>query len=379
MSKCIIITHQHSLDSHGGGTLSCLQIARQLQKLGVDVLLVPVSNEQTVELKASSVQVDPVPPSRIHYLFNGLEVAKRLQKIIDKKQVDAVLSWDYEGAFLPKLLKSNNIVFGMIAAAPSYETWMKRMTGLSYIKALTDKWFRWRPLKSADVVFVSSNFTRTEMTNLFQVEPERIKNIHRGIDNIFGKIQRKFKGEVSQIIFYGSLAPLKGIFDVIETLGNVAAQGQTHWTLKIAGWGDKELIRQAARDRLIEDKVILLGGLDATTLAEELKWADLAILPSHAESFGRAIAEAQAAGLPVVSYDVGSVPEIVEKDVTGWLVPLGRVDLLAQAVITAMEDPQKTFEMGLAGRERVARLFSWEQTATAILEGIEDAKGQEHE
>ncbi|PSB31250.1 glycosyltransferase family 4 protein [Chlorogloea sp. CCALA 695] len=379
MSKCIIITHQHSLSSPGGGTLSCLQIAQNLRKLGVEVLLIPISNEPTVELKASSVQVIPAPPSRIHYLFDGLAVAKRVQKLVAQRNVEAVLSWDYEAAFLPNTLKAKGVVVGMIASSPSYEIWVKRKTRLTLLKAATDAWFRWRPLKSADVVFVSSNFTRQELITLFQVAPERIKTIHRGIDTVFGKIQRTFRGEVSGLIFYGSLAPLKGVFDVIEALGYIAAQGQHNWTLKIAGWGNEELVQQAARDRGIDDKVVLLGRLDSETLARELEQADLAVLPSHAESFGRAIAEAQVAGLPVVSYDVGSVPEIVEKEVTGWLVPLDRVDLLAQAIIMAMQDPEKTFAMGLAGRERVARLFSWEQTAIAILKGIEEAKGKRYE
>lgn len=379
MSKCIVITHQHSLTSPGGGTLSCLQIAAHLQKLGVDVLLLPISKEPTVEIKASSTQVMPVLPNKLHYLFNGIGIAKSVEKLITEKNIDAVLSWDYEAAFLPKLLKSKKIVFGTIASSPSYETWVKRKTSLPLLKVATDNWFRWRPLKSADVVFVSSNFTRTELTTLFKVAPEKIKTIHRGIDTIFGQVERSNRGEISQLIFYGSLAPLKGVFDVITALGSLAARGHNQWTLKIAGWGNEELVKQAIAELQIEDKVILLGRLDSQALARELTWADLAILPSRAESFGRAIAEAQAAGLPVISYDVGSVPEVVEKDVTGWLVPLDRVDDLAQATLQAMQDPQKTFAMGLAGRERVTRLFSWEQTAMAILKGIEEAKGNRYE
>lgn len=379
MSKRIIITHQHSLSSHGGGTLSCLQIAQHLQKMGVDVVLVPVSNNPTIDIKASSVEVIPVAPHPIHYLFNGIEVAKTLEKLIAKTQVDAVLSWDHEAAFLPKLLKSKQIFFGMIASSPSYKTWQQRNTKLSIVKSVTDTWFRWRPLKAADAVFVSSNFTRTELTTLFQIAPEKIKTIHRGIDTVFSQVQRIYREEISQLIFYGSLAPLKGVFDVIEALGSVAAQGQHHWTLKIAGWGDEESVKKAARDRGIEDKVILIGCLDSIALAAELAKADLAILPSHAESFGRAIAEAQAAGLPIISYDIGSVPEIVEQDVTGWLVPIDRIDLLAEATLLAIADPQHTFAMGLAGRERMAKLFSWEQTAMAIIKGIEEAKGSGYE
>ena len=374
MRRCIVITHQHSLSSPGGGTQSCLQIAEHLQKLGVEVILVPVSHGSTVNQKEISVPLIAVPPSRVHYLLNGLAVTKTVQAVLASRQVDAVISWDYESAFLPKLLRSKGVVFGMIAAAPSYETWVKRKTALRLVKSMTDQWFRWRSLRRADVVFVSSLFTQKELIALFKLEPERIVTTHRGIDSRFSQVQRLFSGKVSNLIFYGSLAPLKGIFDVIEALGRVAAQGQRNWVLKVAGWDNEEAVRQALREHKIDQQVVLLGRLDTQTLIRELEWSHLAILPSHAESFGRAIAEAQASGLPVISYEVGSVPEIVQKGVTGWLAPLGHVDLLAEAIIAAMQDPETAFQMGLAGRKRVTQLFSWEQTAMAILHGIEEAK-----
>ena len=373
MSRCIVITHQHSLGSPGGGTQSCLQIADHLQQLGIEVILIPVLRGPIANQK-TSVQVIPVPQNRVHYLLNGLAVTKTVQAVLASRQVDAVISWDYESAFLPKLLRSKGVVFGMIAASPSYETWVKRKTALRPVKSMTDQWFRWRSLRRADVVFVSSLFTQKELIALFKLEPERIVTTHRGIDSRFSQVQRLFSGKVTNLIFYGSLAPLKGIFDVIEALGRVAAQGQRNWVLKVAGWDNEKAVQQALRDHKIDQQVVLLGRLDTQTLIGELEWADLAILPSHAESFGRAIAEAQASGLPVISYDVGSVPEIVQKGVTGWLAPLGHVDLLAEAIIAAMQDPETAFQMGLAGRKRVTQLFSWQQTALAILHGIEEAK-----
>lgn len=374
MNRCIVITHQHSLSSPGGGTQSCLQIAAHLQKLGAEVILVPVSHGSTVNQKEISVPVIAVPPSRVHYLLDGLSVAKTVQTILAERQVDAVLSWAHEAAFLPKFLRLKGVIFGMIAASPSYKLWVDRKTNLQIVKSVTDEWFRWRPLRQADAVFVSSSFTQKELITLFQLEHNRIFTVHRGIDIRFSQVQRSFTGEVSNFIFYGSLEPLKGIFDAIAALGRVSSLGWRNWVLKVAGWGNAELIQQALRKHEIEDRVLLLGRLEPEELMQELAWANLAILPSQAESFGRAIAEAQASGLPVVSYEVGSVPEVVEKGVTGWLTPLSNVDLLAEAIIEAMQDPEKAFQMGLAGRERVTRLFSWEQTAMAILHAIEEAK-----
>jgi glycosyltransferase involved in cell wall biosynthesis len=344
-----------------------------LQQLGAEVILVPVSRGPAANQKMP-VPVLAAPPSRVHYLLDGLSVAKRVQTILAERQVDAVLSWAHEAAFLPKFLRLKGVTFGMIAASPSYRLWVDRKTNLQILKSVTDEWFRWRPLRQADAVFVSSSFTQKELITLFQLEHNRIFTVHRGIDIKFSQVQRSFTGEVSNFIFYGSLEPLKGIFDAITALGRVSNRGWRNWVLKVAGWGDEESIRQALREHKIDDRVILLGRLEPEELMQELAWANLAILPSQAESFGRAIAEAQASGLPVVSYEVGSVPEVVEKGVTGWLTPLGRVDLLAEAIIEAMQNPEKSFQMGLAGRERVTQLFSWEQTAMAILDAIEEAK-----
>jgi glycosyltransferase involved in cell wall biosynthesis len=375
MANCIVITYAHSLDDPGGGTRSCLQIADNLVKLGIEVILVPIMGTQPVEkLENKLFQVIPVPKKQPHYLLNGISVAETLKNILTQKQVDAVLSWEHEAAFIPRLLKSNKIVFGMIAAYPSYEMWVNKKTPFSFIRNLTNEWFRWRLLKLADVVFVSSNFTKSELTDLFHVKQERIKITHRGIDSMFSEVQRLSSSEVSNFIFYGSLAPIKGVFDVIKALGIVAKQGHGNWKLKIAGWGDEELVKRTAREEGIEDNIAILGRLEPYELVKELEWAHLAILPSRAESFGRAIAEAQAAGLPVISYDAGSVPEIVEHGVTGWLAPPQRADLLADGIIKAIQNPERASQMGMAGREKVNRMFSWKKTASSILESIKEVK-----
>jgi glycosyltransferase involved in cell wall biosynthesis len=374
MKNRIIITHPASLDSPGGGTRSCLQITNHLQQLGAEVILVPVSPRPPQKQQNISCEIISTAPHSIHYLFDGRNVAKTVKKIIQQKPVDAVICWDHEGAFLPNLLKLNNIVFGMIAAHPSYTDWTKRPTLPTPIKLLVDEYFRWRLFKSADVVFVSSKFTQQELLDLFKLQPQRITITKRGIDEIFSKVNRIFSPTVSNFIFYGSFAPPKGVFDAIAALGKVAAQGYTNWTLKLAGWGFEQQIKQAVHQHGIQKQVVFLGRLEARDLVRELQWAHLAILPSQVESFGRAIAEAQAAGLAVISYDSGSVPEIVENDVTGWLVSTKQVDLLADAIITAIQNPDKVFQMGMKGRDRVTQKFSWEQTATAILDGIDKAK-----
>jgi glycosyltransferase involved in cell wall biosynthesis len=370
MSSKLIITHPHSIKAPGGGTRSCLQITQHLKNMGNQVSLVPVSKESD----SNGNDVFTATPNQIHYLLNGLSVAHVVQGLLNEQQVEAVIGWEYETAFLPKILKSRKVLFGMIAAMPSYAEWINRKTKFQTIKKNTDEWFRWRPFKLADVVFVSSNFTKQELISLFQVDPQRICITYRGVDEHFINHNREPTAQINNLIFYGSLAPIKGVFDAIDALGKVAQKGYNNWILKIAGWGDIEKLKQALSDNKISDKVSFLGCLTPQALSQELNQSHLAILPSQAESFGRAIAEAQAAGLAVVSYDVGSIPEIVIQNQTGWLVPPKRTDQLADAIIEAMSKPAQTFEMGIAGRNRIIQTFSWDKTAEAILKGIRTAR-----
>ena len=109
------------------------------------------------------------------------------------------------------------------------------------------------------------------------------------------------------------------------------------------------------------------GPLDDAALRRELQWAQLAVLPSHFEAFGLAFAEAQAAALPVVAYRAGSVPEVVEDGVTGWLGPTRDVEQLSANLNRALLDPAEARTRGLRGRERARSLFTWERTAETIL------------
>ena len=369
------MTYQGSLTSPGGGTRSMREISKCLVKLGIQLIVIPITSNPKEEILEDSINVIPVLLDKKHYLLSGINVLNIVKKLIREYQVDAVISWGHEAAFLKKTLDNHSIIHGMIAAHPSYTEWKNRNTNFKLVKNFIDSWFRFRPLRLADIVFVSSKFTYQELVSSFDINPENLTIIGRGIDSIFSQVERShISKSISNLIFYGSFAPIKGVFDVIEALGIVASRGQKDWKLRLAGWGYENEVKQALKQQGIEENVTLLGCLKPEKLAEELAWANLAILPSRAESFGRAVAEAQASGLAVVSYEVGSIPEIVEKGVTGWLVQPQQTNLLADAILEAMSNPERTRQMGLMGQKKVLEKFSWKKTAELILEGIELAK-----
>ncbi len=100
--------------------------------------------------------------------------------------------------------------------------------------------------------------------------------------------------------------------------------------------------------------VIDLGYLhDDARKAMAYSAADLAINPTRAESFGLVILESMACGLPVVSFAVGGVPELVSHGVTGHLAAPGEPESLAAGIEALLADPVARREMGRTAREFV--------------------------
>jgi len=96
---------------------------------------------------------------------------------------------------------------------------------------------------------------------------------------------------------------------------------------------------------------------------------DLMVLPSLSEGLPNVVLEAFAAAKPVVASNVGGVPEVVEEDVSGYLVPPGSPEPLTRAILRMLDDPAKMKSMGAAGYERVKRDFTFE-SQTQKLESI---------
>jgi glycosyltransferase involved in cell wall biosynthesis len=282
-----------------------------------------------------------------------------------------VISFTVDGAFGRRIADRLGWGFAVfLAAKPSYRLWLERRTRLKNLKRLTDWFFLVRPAQVADVVFVPSRFTASEAMTLLGVPEGRLVIVSHGVEERFFRVPRApYHGTVPTVLFYGSLDPIKGIYDAVRAAGQVAARG-AKFQLRIAGWGEWDRLRQAVLAAGLSDRTDFLGVLDADALCAELARAAVALLPSHAESFGLAIAEAQAAGVPVVSYRAGAVPEVVEDRVTGLLCPLGDTDALAQALAQLLGDPVLRASMGEAARDR-ARRFTWEATATRMLEAME--------
>jgi glycosyltransferase involved in cell wall biosynthesis len=159
------------------------------------------------------------------------------------------------------------------------------------------------------------------------------------------------------LLFVGRLRYYKGLDDLLQALPEIPT---AH--LLVVGEGPMHKPwEQLARDLNVADRVTFAGQVDDADLPACYKLGDLFVLPANAraEAFGAVIVEAMAAGLPVISTEVGTGTSWVNlHGATGLIVPPRDAKSLAQAVNHLLFDPAQRMAMGQAARQRAREEFS---------------------
>jgi L-malate glycosyltransferase len=162
------------------------------------------------------------------------------------------------------------------------------------------------------------------------------------------------------ILNVAALAPHKSQTDLLRAAASARAR-RSDLRFWIAGEGPLRAELEAEHRALkLGDTVRFLGFRDDAT--DLLRAADLFVMSSYLEGLGTSILDAMAGGLAVVATRVGGIPEVVEHQVTGILVPPRDPEALAAAILELAGDPARRAAMGARGRER-ARAFSADATA----------------
>jgi len=109
----------------------------------------------------------------------------------------------------------------------------------------------------------------------------------------------------------------------------------------------------------IHDRVNFTGPL--SDIRPVLNETDIFVLPSLFEAFPRSIIEAMAAGIPVIATDVGGNTEAIENNVSGFIIPLGDSDALAEKIYLLAQNLSLRLKMGAEARNRAVNFFGIRQ------------------
>lgn len=143
--------------------------------------------------------------------------------------------------------------------------------------------------------------------------------------------------------------------------------------MTIAGTGPEEARLRALADELgLRDAVDFAGHVDNARMPSLYRSASVAINPSRADNMPISVLESLAAGVPVVSTDVGGVPFLVEHGRTALLVPPGDARRMAQAVLRILTEAGLGARLVRAGREAVGE-YAWESVRGRWLAVYDEA------
>jgi L-malate glycosyltransferase len=178
----------------------------------------------------------------------------------------------------------------------------------------------------------------------------------------------------ARLLAVALLSDKKGLAVLLDALARRATAGRPPVSLDVVGDGpERPALDARARDLGLDGAVRFHGLESRDAVARRMAESDLFVLPSHVETFGVALVEALAAGLPVVATDVGVAGEVVDER-AGVIVPAGDADALAAGIDRALEGLGRfdlTASSALVraryGPDAVAR--AWDAVYAAVTSG----------
>lgn len=169
------------------------------------------------------------------------------------------------------------------------------------------------------------------------------------------------------LITVGRLTRQKGHIYLIDAVAEMMARSDKSAYLLIVGRGEEEAaIRRRIKSRGVGDRIILTGFRN--DIPDLVAASDLFVFPSIWEGLGLAALEAMAAGTAVAASALPAIKEYISSDETGYLFPPKDARAMADALIQAVDNPERREALGRAGQSFVKKVFNADRVGKAYLE-----------
>jgi len=332
----------------GGAAFYTQELAEGLVKKGHEVTVYVFGKKGIFEKNGVIVKRFPSK-----HILRGYRYSFEFLREIKNENANIIHSHHY--GYFPayagcKAAKKNKIphVFGPYYHPPIYGIKRKLLSLIYY-------WFQGKfILKNSNIILPHTEYEK-KMLSKIGADMNKMNLLPNIVDiSIFKpeKIKNKKRKEKT-VLYVSHIMESKGYDKVIEF-----AKHNPEVNFIIIGHGDppdEKIMRSAVKN----NKNILWK--KNVPIKELVKWynrADVFVLPSYYEAFGRVIAEAMACELPVVSTRVGGIPEVVDEGVNGFLVNYGEWDEMESKIKQLLSDDKLRRQMGEQGRKKVVENFS---------------------
>lgn len=234
-------------------------------------------------------------------------------------------------------------------------------------------------IAGSNCVIASTKYEAEDLLSHYGADPTRLcisppgvnHDVFRPGDRAMARRSVGLPEDVPVVLFVGRIQALKGIDVAIEAFAEVHQKLPDALLVVVGGpsgpRGTEEASRVVARVERAELPVRFVDPVPHEALAAFYQAADVVVFPSRSESFGLVAAEAQACGIPVVAARAGGLVHAVSDRTSGILVDGWDPTDYAAALLEVLTDPDVAQRLG-DGAVEFARQFSWDATATRLLE-----------
>lgn len=263
--------------------------------------------------------------------------------------------------------KKINTVYDMV-----YKTFPETMDPENYKKL--DKGLRESCNRSDAIVTISEN-SKKEIASFLNIPDSKIHIISPGVDtSVYRPMQpseyinviSKYNLPNKYLLYLGTIEPRKNIAAIIRAYHSFVSMGATDYKLVIAGkkgWMFEQIF-SLVKELNIEDKVIFPGYVQEEDKPYIYAGAAAFLFPSLYEGFGMPPLEAMACGVPVITSDTSSLPEVVGD--AGILVQPTDVDGISKAIYNLVSQPELRNRLSEKGLSR-AESFSWGKSTEKLI------------
>ena len=254
------------------------------------------------------------------------------------------------------------------------ESTLKDERSSSNIKHKLKAWI----VNQADGYIVPGNAQKNYLVNL-KAREDRIYIASNAVDSDFFTSQAQYYRQQKAvwkeklgingcvILYVGRLIDEKGIPELLEAFTKLSGNKQV--TLVIVGNGSQATEYHSYTQQLKLDNVVFAGFQTQSALPQYYGIADIFVFPTKSDPWGLVLNEAMAAGLPIVCSDAaGAAPDLVVNGKNGYLVPVGDVEKLSEALQILVEDESLREKMGLHSSEIIA-----DYTPQKMAQGLKKA------
>jgi glycosyltransferase involved in cell wall biosynthesis len=223
--------------------------------------------------------------------------------------------------------------------------------------------FRWS-MRTADAAHVFSRDVWTILRLNYNLDDRRVAYIPNGVERRFFVPRTYEARDQVRLLYAGTWLDQRGILYLRDALQKVMPRIPA-LTMTFAGPGvpDEEILHFFGDD--LASRIVVRPSVAADRMQELYAEHDIFVFPSLVEGLPNVLMEALAGGMPVITTETCGMPDIIENEFNGLLIPPADALALEEAILRLANCEELCRRLGMAARESMKR-FTWERTARMV-------------